>query len=93
MKKFLLSFIGAAFFLPAIAQAESTLDVLYGVANRPSYIKHYEADKIGNVLLNPYLQVGSKDFPASLDPRRPIYNYVVTAEGRVAFFEEKVYSV
>lgn len=88
MKKFLLSIIGTVFLMPVMAQADSNLDALYGVANRPSYIKHYEADKKGNVMLNPYLQVGTKDFPAVLDPKRPIYNYVVTPEGSVAFIEE-----
>ena len=88
MRNLLLSFIGAALLMPAAAQADTNLDVLYGVANRPSYIKHYEADKSGNVMLNPYLQVGSRDFPAILDPKRPIYNYVVTPEGQVAFIEE-----
>ena len=39
-------------------------------------------------MLNPYLQVGSKEFRAMLDPRRPVYNYVVTEDGKIAFIEE-----
>lgn len=77
--------------LAPFAQANAgmtDLDLAYGVANRPSYIKHYEVDKYGEVMLNPYLQVGSKEYPAILDPSRPVYNYVVTQEGNVALIEE-----
>lgn len=81
----IVSLSGAAF---AADSGSADLDKLYGRANRPSYVKHYEADKQGHVLLNPYLQVGSKKHPAMLDPRRPVYNYNVTQDGNVAFIEE-----
>jgi hypothetical protein len=45
------------------------LDELYGVASQPAYIKHYEADRTGKVLVNPYLQVATKEFPAILDAK------------------------
>lgn len=85
--------LAAALLLPMAssalaADAAQDLDTLYGRPNRPSYIKHYEADKNHVVLLNPYLQVGSKKHRAMLDPRRPVYNYTVTPEGNVAFIEE-----
>ena len=35
MRNLLLSFIGAALLMPAAAQADTNLDVLYGVATRP----------------------------------------------------------
>ncbi len=89
MKRVLFSaLLGALTFSGAQALAADNLDALYGIANRPSYIKHYEADKQDNVLLNPYLQVASKEHPAVLDAARPVYNYVITPEGHVALIEE-----
>jgi hypothetical protein len=64
------------------------LDARYGVASPPAYIKHYEADKTGKVLVNPYLQVASKDFPAVLVVKEAPYNWVIDAEGRVAIMPE-----
>jgi hypothetical protein len=64
------------------------LDARYGVASPPAYIKHYEADKTGKVLVNPYLQVASKDFPAVLVVKEAPYNWVMDAEGRVAIMPE-----
>lgn len=89
MKKILLPLLACGVALPmsGITSADQ-LDDLYGIANRPSYIKHYEPTKDGDVMLNPYLQVGTKEFPAVLDPSRPIYNYVITPEGGVALIEE-----
>lgn len=91
MKKYLVPILLGALCLPAslcVAESGAELDKLYGRPNRPSFIKHYEADKDHHVLLNPYLQVGSKKHKAMLDPKRPVYNYVVTQEGNVAFIEE-----
>ncbi|MCX5839372.1 MAG: hypothetical protein NTW71_12790 [Deltaproteobacteria bacterium] len=64
------------------------LDQKYGVPSLPAYIKHYEADKSGKILLNPYLQVASKEFPAVLDVKGAPYNWVIDAEGRVAINQE-----
>ena len=64
------------------------LDAKYGVASPPAYIKHYEADKTGKVLVNPYLQVASPDFPAVLVVKEAPYNWVIDAEGRVAIMPE-----
>jgi hypothetical protein len=54
----------------------------------PAYIKHYEADKAGKVLINPYLQVASKDFPAVLVVKEAPYNWVIDANGNVAIIPE-----
>jgi hypothetical protein len=64
------------------------LDELYGVASQPAYIKHYEADRDGKVLISPYLQVATKEFPAILDAKMAPYNYVIDAEGRVTIIPE-----
>lgn len=72
----------------AVDADQGDLDAKYGIANRPSYIKHFEADPQGRVLLNPFLQVGTTKNHAVLDPTRPVYNYVITQEGNVALIEE-----
>ncbi len=64
------------------------LDELYGVASQPAYIKHYEADRNGRVLISPYLQVATREFPAILDAKMAPYNYVIDAEGRVTIIPE-----
>ena len=46
-------------------------------------MKHYEADRNGKVLLNPWLQVASRDFPALLEPGDTTYKWVIDAAGRV----------
>jgi hypothetical protein len=85
----LLSALLLALAFPAVgAPPVDPLDALYGVASQPAYIKHYEADKAGKVLLNPYLQVAGKDFPAVIDPKSAPYNWVIDAEGRVAIIQE-----
>ncbi|HQR44893.1 MAG TPA: hypothetical protein PLB02_02485 [Thermoanaerobaculia bacterium] len=73
---------------PIGAQDPATLDKQYGVLSQPAYIKHYEADKTGKVILNPYLQIASKDFPAILDVKMAPYNWVIDTEGRVAIAPE-----
>lgn len=79
--------VAAAF--PAFgAPPVDPLDAKYGVPSQPAYIKHYEADKTGKVLLNPYLQVATPDFPAVLDAKDAPYNWVIDAEGRVAVVQE-----
>lgn len=88
MKKYLAVLAGVLCVTAGPALAADNLDALYGIANRPSYIKHFEADKQHNVLLNPYLQVATRDFHGVLDARRPIYNFVITPEGGVALIEE-----
>ncbi len=74
--------------LPSFAQDAAKLDELYGLQSQPAYIKHYEADKTGKVILNPYLQVATKEFPALLDVKMAPYNWVIDAEGRVAIIPE-----
>jgi hypothetical protein len=85
----LVSALLLALALPAQgAPPFDPLDAKYGVASQPAYIKHYEADRTGKVLLNPYLQVASKDFPAIIDPKGAPYNWVIDAEGRVGIIQE-----
>jgi hypothetical protein len=64
------------------------LDARFGVASQPAYIKHYEADKSGKVILNPYLQVGSKDFPVLLEVKSAPYNWVIDTDGNVVVVPE-----
>lgn len=64
------------------------LDEKFGYAAPPAYIKHYEADKTGKVLINPYLQVASKDFPAVLVVKEAPYNWVIDTGGNVAIIPE-----
>lgn len=69
-------------------RAVDPLDALYGVASLPAYIKHYEADKEGKIVLNPYLQVATKAFPAILDAKQAPYNWVIDEQGRVTVVPE-----
>ena len=64
------------------------LDERYGVASQPAYIKHYEANRDGKVVLNPYLQVATREFPAILDVKMAPYNWVIDLEGRVTIIPE-----
>jgi hypothetical protein len=64
------------------------LDEQYGIASPPAYIKHYEANKEGKVLINPYLQVATKEFPAILDVKMAPFNWVIDLEGRVTIIPE-----
>ncbi len=73
---------------PALAQETDPLDARYGVASPPAYIKHYEANKEGKVILNPYLQVATKEFPAILDPKMAPYNWTIDVLGRVSLVPE-----
>lgn len=72
--------------LPAFAAED--LDKLYGILAQPAYIKHFEADKQGKIMLDPYLQVATKKHPGVLDPKRAPYNWTINAEGGVALNEE-----
>ena len=83
-----VSIMLAGSFLPLAAQAPELLDKQYGLLSQPAYIKHYEADKTGKVILNPYLQVASKDYPAILDVKMAPYNWVIDAVGRVGIIPE-----
>jgi hypothetical protein len=79
----------ACAFLPAIAgQDPDLLEKQFGTLQQPAYIKHYEADKQGKVLLNPYLQVATKEYPGLLNPKHGPYNWVIDAEGRVGIIQE-----
>ena len=74
--------------LPLGAQDLVALDQKYGVPSQPAYIKHYEADKTGKVILNPYLQVATKEFPAILDVKMAPYNWVIDYDGCVSVTPE-----
>lgn len=58
------------------------------MAAPPAYVKHYEADRNGKVLLNPYLQRASPEFPALLEVGCAPYKWVIDVEGRVAIVRE-----
>lgn len=79
-----LALAGAA----AAASPEDPLDDRYGVAVAPAYVKGYEADRSGKVLLNPWLQVATIEFPALLEPGDTTYKWVIDAKGRVAILRE-----
>jgi len=59
------------------------LDQKYGMASSPAYIKHYETDPTGKVLINPYMQAATKEFPAILFVKDD-YDWVMDAQGRIA---------
>jgi hypothetical protein len=80
----LLYVTGAAAATPPV----DPLDQKFGVASPPAYVKHYEADKSGKVLLNPYLQRASPEFPALLDAEDPPFKWVIDVEGRVSIIRE-----
>ena len=64
------------------------LDAKYGAAVPPAYVKQYEADRSGRVLLNPYLQLATHDVPALLEPGDGTYKWVIDVAGRVAIVRE-----
>ena len=64
------------------------LDEKYGVAVLPAYVKGYEADRNGRVLLNPWLQAATRDLPALLEPGDTTYKWVIDVAGRVAILCE-----
>lgn len=66
----------------------SALDTKFGALAKPAYIKHFEADPVGKVVVSPYLQVATLDFPAYLDPAMAPYNYVIDADGHLAVIHE-----
>lgn len=79
------------FFLVPFALAAEDLDKLYGTPEKTEYIKYYEVDETGKVLLNPYLQVASKQYPGILDPKRSPYNWTINAKGQVGFTQENLH--
>src|SRR5512142_52247 len=88
LKSLLGALLLAVAAVPALAQEVDPLDQKYGVASPPAYIKHYEANKDGKVILNPYLQVATKEFPAILDPKMAPYNCTIDMQGRVSIIPE-----
>jgi hypothetical protein len=64
------------------------LDQRFGMATPPAYVKHYEAGRNGKVLLNPYLQRASPEFPALLDPGPDPIKWVIDTAGRVVLIRE-----
>jgi len=79
-----LALAGAA----GAAPPADPLDVKYGAAVPPAYVKGYEADRNGKVLLNPWLQAATRDLPALLEPGDTTYKWVIDAAGRVAILRE-----
>lgn len=82
---------GLALALAASAWAAppaDPLDAKFGAAVPPAYVKAYEADRNGKVLLNPWLQVASRELPALLEPGETTYKWVIDAAGRVAVLRE-----
>ncbi|TKB49658.1 hypothetical protein [Ferrimonas aestuarii] len=68
----------------AIVNAESlSLDSRFGAAELPSHVKYYETDSRLNVLLNPYLQVASSTWPATLNPKVSAYDWCIDVSGRL----------
>ncbi|MCP4396461.1 MAG: hypothetical protein GY801_03985 [bacterium] len=89
MKKILFS---AIFLLisctGALELSAGRLDNLYGILSLPLHIKYYEVDDVGNVMLNPYLQVANNERrKAILDPTRSVYDWVIDAQGNVRIIE------
>jgi len=73
-----------ALALPSLgAPPVDPLDQKYGMASAPAYIKHYETDPTGKVLINPYMQAATKEFPAILFVKDD-YDWVMDAQGRIA---------
>ncbi|HQQ90040.1 MAG TPA: S26 family signal peptidase, partial [Oscillospiraceae bacterium] len=48
----------------------------------------FRSDETGKVLINPYLQVATRDFPAILDVKQAPYNWAIDAAGGVAIMPE-----
>ncbi len=59
------------------------LDRLYGIPTLPRHIKYYEVDDQDRVMLNPYLQVASRRHKAVLNPRIPVYDWVIDIHGKL----------
>jgi hypothetical protein len=66
----------------------TALDSRFGALAQPTYIKHYEADAKDQVVLSPYQQVATREFPAFLDPALAPYDWVIDADGHVAVVPE-----
>lgn len=79
---------GLLLFLAPFAWAGESLDALYGTLQKPGYIKYFEVDKAGKVLLNPFLQVASREHTGILNPKRTPYNWGIDAKGRVCIIQE-----
>ena len=79
-----LALAGAAVAAPPA----DPLDAKYGAAVPPAYVKAYEVDRSGKVLLNPWLQVATRELPALLEPGDTTYKWVIDAAGRVAILRE-----
>lgn len=73
---------------PFVVPPADPLDAKYGSAVLPAYVKHYEADRNGKVLLNPWLQVATREHPALLEPGETTYKWVIDVAGRVAILRE-----
>ena len=69
----------------------TALDTRYGRLAQPAYIKHFEADPKDKVVLSPYLQVGTKELPAILEPDMAPYDWVIDADGHLAVVPETMH--
>ena len=69
----------------------TALDARYGFLAKPAYVKHFETDAKDRILLSPYLQIATREYPAYLDPAQQIYDWVVDADGHVAVVPESMH--
>jgi hypothetical protein len=69
----------------------TALDTRYGFLAQPAYVKHFEADRKDRIVLSPYQQVASREYPGYLDPEMAPYNWVIDADGHVAFVPETMH--
>jgi hypothetical protein len=69
----------------------TALDTRYGFLAQPAYVKHFEADAKDRIVLSPYQQVASREYPGYLDPAMAPYNWVIDADGHVAFVPETMH--
>lgn len=59
-----------------------TLDHLYGRAELPNYLKHFEVNQENVFWINPYLQVASAQSPGYVSQEH-VYNWIIDTQGNV----------
>ena len=69
----------------------TSLDTRYGFLAQPAYVKHFEADAKDQVVLSPYQQVATRELKGYLDPEMAPYDWVIDADGHVAFVPETMH--
>ena len=66
----------------------TALDTRYGFLAPPAYVKYFEADPKDQVIPSPYQQIASREFPGYLETDLAPYDWVIDADGHVAFVPE-----